>query len=615
MSFLDPASTLEGVFEEWLATNLFGGYASSTVGLVNTRTYHGLLTSASMTGGSRVQLVNSLEEKVVFGGEEYYLSTHRYLDVFYPDGLRHLVGFGQTGGTLWWAFKLGSSILLKRYSFEREGEGFTVEYSSHEPFELEVRPLLSFRTHHGVVRAGQRVFETSQWADGSVSIRVAGLPPTLRLKMVGGGFERGELWYYNFFYAEEAERGGPCVEDLYSPGIFAGRGVGLSLKAWVEPQKKVAYRGAETPLSSYLAFNPYPLVVAGYHWFWDWCRDTMVFLPTFFKETGDAPLVERVLERYFGAMVGGFMPTGFGEDGRPFYTSVDSSLWAAYAVGRICEHASSWSLAHRFEKRLREVFDGYRDGSMLGVGFFEGLLFHEAKGATWMDAQHEGVYYTPRDGFAVEVNALWLLLLKLLRGLAASSVDREALEEEVLRFKASFNRRFKSPFGLYDTLNRGFEPVDPWEIRPNMLFALSLHRDLVDEETGKRVLETVRRELLTPYGLRTLNPGHPKYRPKCVGDKPSRDAAYHNGTVWPWLVGAYHDACANYDPRSLPYFGRAITPLLRLAEARGYLLWEIFDGQPPHTPRGCLAQAWSASETLRVAESLARPEAVGGSKG
>lgn len=600
MGFFDPASALEGVFDEWVLPNMFGGYASSTAGCINTRTYHGLLVSASLTGGNRVQLVNTLEEKVVFGGEEHWLSTHRYRDVFYPDGLSHLVGFGQEGQRLWWAFRLGSNILLKRLVFWRQNEGFEVEYSSSERFRLEVRPLLSFRTHHGTLRAGDKRFYVGE-AEGSVSVKDGSLP--LELRMGGVGFEKNECWYYSFFYTEEAQRGGPCVEDLYSPGTFVAEGKTLVFRAWVEPQRTVGQAETKTPLAGYLAFNPHPLIVAGYHWFWDWCRDTMVVLPTLVEETGDRTVAEKILERYFGAMVDGFLPTGFGEDGRPFYSSVDSSLWAAYAIHRICENSSSWSLAAKFLPKLEKVLDGYLGGAMFGVKLVDGLLYHDAKGATWMDAYYQGVHYTPRDGFAVEVNALWLLLLRLLRRLSDKKTAQRLTEEEE-RFRASFNRAFRSAFGLYDTLDQNMSPKDPREVRPNMLFALSLHKNLVDAETARRVLGTARKKLLTPYGLRTLSPDHPAYRPKYVGDRASRDAAYHNGTVWPWLVGAYCDAHLNFDPENLPYVRYSIWPLLRLAETRNYVLHEIFDADPPHSPRGCVAQAWSSAEVLRAAKML-----------
>ncbi|MEM0120935.1 MAG: amylo-alpha-1,6-glucosidase [Thermoprotei archaeon] len=593
--------SIQGMWDEWLFTNLFGGYASSTMGCVNTRAYHTLLTSASNTGGMRIQLVNTLEEKVSFNNSEWhYLSTHRYTNVYHPDGLNHMLSFGFDESGLWWTFRFDSHTLLKRFSFGRIEESFRIEYLSADEFNVEVRPLISFRDHHGVIRANTVSYDVATIQHGYIAVKSEPWPLRLVLSILGGDFKLEPYWYYSFFYEEEAARGGNTTEDLYSPGPFIGRGKQVVLEARVEPPRRVEYALKKTPLLTYLAFNPHPLIVAGYYWFWDWCRDTMIVLPTLYRLTGDIRLVDQILDRYFGFMSSGFLPTGFDESGKPFYNSVDTSLWAAYALNALCELTSSKELALRYRGKLKEIYEGYRSGSMLGVKLVDGLVYHGAKGATWMDAYFEGVHYTPRNGFAVEVNALWLLLLKLLYSTATSDDEVESLQKEIQTFKASFNTHFTSTFGLYDTLKVDLQPSDPHEIRPNMLFALSLHNDLVNKESAARTLEWTRRALLTPFGLRTLNPDHPAYRPRYIGDRASRDSAYHNGTVWPWLLGAYVDACQNYDPPSVEYTRYIIEPLLRLAHAKNYILNEVFDGEPPHTPRGCVAQAWSTSELLRI---------------
>jgi len=599
--------SINGVGDEWLLTNAFGGYASSTMGCINTRSYHSLLTSASSTGGVRVQLVNTLEERVSFQADEsYYLSTHRYRDVYHPDGLTHMLSFGGDKRGVWWAYKLGSNILIKRFYFNRLEESFRIEYSSEGEFSLEIRPLISFRNHHDVIKANTTSYSVNPMGLERVVIKCEPWPLSLVMRLDGGDYKHEPYWYYGFLYEEEAARGGNPVEDLYSPGVFTGKGRHVVFESWVEPARRVEYKLGETPLSTYLAFNPHPLIVAGYYWFWDWCRDTMIVLPTLYRSTGDIQLVDAIFERYFNSIREGFLPTGFDEAGKPFYNSVDTSLWAAYAVYAICGQTSSNRFALKYRGKLEEVFEGYKNGSMFGVKVVDGLVYHEAKGATWMDAYYEGVHYTPRNGFAVEVNALWLLLLKLLKSTATTPSELEQLEKEVSEFKSSFNKRFPSEFGLYDTLKADFQPSDPREIRPNMLFALSLHDDLVDGETARRVLELTRRELLTPYGLRTLNPGHPSYRSRYEGDRASRDAAYHNGTVWPWLLGAYIDGCLNYDKPGVESVRYVISPLLTLANTKNYIINEVFDGEPPHTPRGCVAQVWSTAELLRITERLSQ---------
>ncbi len=547
-------------------------------------------------------MVNTLEEAVKFdGGDQFYLSTHRYYrDVYHPDGVTYLSGFGQKGNQVWWAFKLAQHLLVKRLYFGREREFFEVQYSSPESFTLEVRPLLSFRIHHDVVRVNQRSFTVKSDPTGAVTVREASWPIILKLVLDGGRMREDPCWYYNFYYAKEEERGSNYIEDLYSVGVFTATGTKLVLRGWIEPVKTAPKDYMQTPLSTYLAFSPHPIIVAGYYWFWDWCRDTMIVLPTLYESTGDIGLVTGILDRYFAAEEGGFLPTGFDEAGNAFYNSVDTSLWAAYAVNRICVAASSWALASRYASKFESVWEGYEAGNMLGVKIVDGLVYHGSYGATWMDAYYDGVYYTPRSGFAVEVNALWLLLLKTLYQATANQGDRAQLDEDIQRFKRSFNTRFQAPFGLYDTLKLDFEASDPSEIRPNMLFAISLHSDLVDESTAHKILSEVRRKLLTPFGLRTLNPGHPNYKPRYNGDRRSRDAAYHNGTVWPWLLGAYFDACIRYEPHSVEYSAYVIRPLVERAQLHNQLVDEVFDAEPPHAAGGCPAQAWSTSELIRI---------------
>jgi glycogen debranching enzyme len=592
--------------DEWLATNSFGGYASSTFSGVNTSCYHGLLNSASITGGDRIQLLNSLEEYVQLDGEAYALSTHRYKDTYYPDGVSRLQSFGWKANSLWWVFLLGSVYLVKELDFSWNPEAVVLTYHAAEPFTLNVRPLLSFRSHHSTRSWGEGIFAV-ETRNGSAVFRVDAVKPVLKLSSEQGKFNENGVWYYNFFYENSFSRGVNSSEDLFSPGEYVLKGSRVKLVAEVQPTKQSEFEpGSKAQALRFFTVERqgFPVLVAGYHWFWDWCRDSMIVLPTLVEQTASLEIAESILNRYFADAEAGFLPNGFGEwDNKPYYSSVDASLWAGYAIRRIFELTGSRSFLDRHYSKLVSVYEGYLAGSKLGVKFNQHLLGHEAPGATWMDAAFEGVYFTPRNGYAVEVNALWLYLLELLTTMESSQLDRAALREEMINFKEQFVKRFTAPFGLFDSLNADFQPSD--EIRPNMLFAASLHPDLLEPNQAKLMLSTVRRHLLTPYGLRTLNPTHAKYRGSYNGDRAARDAAYHNGTVWPWLLGAYMDACINYEPTDLPYFERLIQPLVQLGYKTGGLIPEIFDAEQPFAPKGCIAQAWSTSELIRVTTKLA----------
>jgi glycogen debranching enzyme len=592
--------------DEWLATNSFGGYASTTLSGVNTSCYHGLLNSASITGGDRIQLLNSLEEYVQLNGEAYALSTHRYKDTFYPDGVSRLQSYGWKANSLWWVFLLGSAYFVKELDFSWDTESVVLTYRSAEPFTLNVRPLLSFRSHHATRKWGEGVFMVEAQR-GSAVFKADTIKPTLRISSESGVFNESGVWYYNFFYEDSFSRGVNSSEDLFSPGEYVLQGNTVKLVAETQPVIKSELKRSSKvgPLSAFIVEREgSPVLVAGYHWFWDWCRDSMIVLPTLVEQTQSLETAEMILNRYFVGAEGGFLPNGFSEwDNKPYYSSVDASLWAGYAIGRIYESTGSKSFLNKHYSKLVSVYEGYLSGAKLGVKFNQHLLKHESPGATWMDASFEGVYYTPRSGYAVEVNSLWLYLLRLLSTAESSQIDRAELQEEMVHFRDEFIKRFTAPFGLFDLLNEDFQPSD--EIRPNMLFASSLHPGLLESSQAKLILSTTRRYLLTPYGLRTLSPTHKNYHSVYQGDRAARDAAYHNGTVWPWLLGAYVDSCINYEPSGLPYFERLIQPLVQLGRKTGGLIPEIFDAEHPYTPRGCFAQAWSTSELVRVMAKLA----------
>jgi glycogen debranching enzyme len=582
---------------EWLLTNRFGGYASSTYSAMNTRTYHSLLTSASLTGGNRVQLLNSLEELVEPKDGAYYISTHRYPDAVFPEGYTTIQSCGAGPQSVWFEHKLGDFLMLRKVTFSRSSEEVRIEYSSSAEFTLRVRPLLTFRNHHCVVIGSPRYAIREH--GGDILVSMEGVLPSL--VMTGVRFNKNPLYYYNHTYIEEQRRGLNSVENLFSPGEFVFKGKSAVLVATVHPKVTSGEQaGTWHPVLRFVCNKG--VIVAGYHWFWDWCRDSMVILPTLVRELKDPAFALQVIFRYLSGLREGFAPTGFDEiTSHPFYTSVDSSLWIAYAFKRILPFLGNQEVVGRISSLLVDVYEGYVKGGPFGVKVDRGLVCHQKEGATWMDACFEGRCFTPRSGSPVEVNALWLDLLDLLSQFGPAD-RRQFFRDQASESTERFLETFSSPFGFYDVVGQDARGSN--EIRPNMVIALAVLGKKVPNEIALRVLSVARRHLLTPYGLRTLSPSDPGYTRRYGGDRLSRDSAYHNGMVWPWLTGFLFDAGEIHDPTSLAHLARVLAPLFEFATRNYWNVPEMFEPEYPYSPRGAISQAWSVSEVLRVMNRL-----------
>jgi predicted glycogen debranching enzyme len=357
-------------------------------------------------------------------------------------------------------------------------------------------------------------------------------------------------------------------------------------------------------------------VLAGYYWFTDYGRDAMICLPGLLLGTGRREEAEGLLRGYAGHIDQGMIPSRIPDAGaNPAYTTVDASLLFFYALDATLNAGAGSDLLRDLYPGLREIVDWHQRGTRLGIGMdkADGLLYagepstadHPATSLTWMDARFDGHVYTPRVGKAVEINALWIEALYLMATWAPLCGDDPApYRTAAARAQAAFAKRFWYSEGgyLYDVIDG--PDGDDSSLRPNQLLALRSSRDLIAITRTKRALSTIKAALLTPYGLRSLAPSDPRYVGRCAGDQGHRDLAYHQGTVWVWPLGAYADTC-----RRVKQPEKEIVTLLdpfvaQLKEAGVGTISEIFDGDPPHTPRGCIAQAWSVAELLRIALSL-----------
>ena len=644
------------VTKEWLETDGLGGYASSTIVGANTRRYHGLLVAAVRPPTQRMVLLSKLEETLAVREAEYDLSCNQYSGAVHPEGYQNQIGF-RLDPFPTFTYEVGAESrptrVEKQVIVARGRQAVMVRYrllSSPGTVSLIVRPLVACRDHHHLMRENPE-FSTAAEVSGARDV-VMMTPweegPTLYLQFRGAYFEAWGDWYRNFEYAEEAARGLDCQEDLYSPGFFTrtmeqgetsyfvasleppGRlDPGLMVeqerrrrtfvvRGWEHASEEVRAVAAATDAfivsrSPGKSDRPPDGIVAGYHWFEEWGRDTMIALPGLTLVTRRFDVAKAVLSRYASLASQGMIPNRISDaDTPPDYNTVDATLWMFWAAHKYLDYTGNRGFV---EEELLPVFldsiAWHVQGTRYGIKMdSDGLLRAGEPGTqlTWMDAKVGEWVVTPRHGKAVEINALWHHALRFVEELGAEH-DGPPSEEVAEQFRA----RFWNPEVGY--LNDGVdgEAREDASLRPNQIIAVFLPYPMLQPEQARAVVEVVERELLTPYGLRTLARRDPRYRGQCRGDQVERDGAYHQGTVWPWLLGPFLTAYLKVADDKLAAQQRArewLEPLLaHLRDAGLGQISEIFDGDEPHAPRGCIAQAWSVAEVLRaIVEELGGTE-------
>ncbi len=635
---------------EWLVTNGLGGYASGTVAGVNTRRYHGVLVAALSPPVGRTVLVGGLVEWVSHDGRRYPLSAHEYGDhTIDPHGYRHLQEFALEGMLPVWTYALDDALLEKRVWMAYGANTTYVRYRlvrGGHPVTVEITPLVTHWDFHAL-RSGQG-WQPRVVPEGSgLTIRAFDSAVPVRLIADGGRFAPDGAWWWNFLHREETARGLDDREDFHAPGSFLlplqpGGSVtlvattegspdleGTRALATVRDRQRALLRRADAERAHpavqqlILAADQFIVrrgagasggltVIAGYHWFNDWGRDTMIALPGLTLSTGRPEDAAAILRAFARFVADGLIPNNFPDQAgvTPGYHTADASLWYVLAVRAYHEATRDERLVGDLLPVLRGIIDGHVRGTRYGIGMdpADGLLRAGAPGwqVTWMDAKVGDRVVTPRIGKPVEINALWYNALRTIANLLAARKDAarpyQALAERV---QASFRARFVRQGGgaLVDVVD-GPDGDDP-TFRPNQIFALSLPFPLLEGDEAAVVVDAVGRALLTTYGLRSLSPSAPGYHGEYAGDVWGRDSAYHQGPAWAWLIGAYAEAHARVhgDPRQAL---QLLCPFEHhLRDAGLGTVSEIFDGDPPHLPRGCIAQAWSVAEVLRVWRKLA----------
>lgn len=642
--FRDPLSART---TEWLVTNGRGGFAMGTIRGSLARRYHGLLVAAIRPPVDRWMLLAKLEPTLIVAGERVELSSNEYVGTVHPRGYERIAAFEPLPLPTWRFAGPGGAVVEQSLWMAPGRDATFVSFrliDGPDRAELELRPLCTSRFMHHLLERAQLGEPDLGAATGGFSLTWPNRPPLFLDS--NGSFSPHSDWYYRFVLATETDRGQSDRQDLFMPGplratLTRGDATGVIVAAssepirWqeAEPARATALTratdaplpdGATDPLAVALARATADFlvdrgrtrsVIAGYPWFGDWGRDTFISLPGLCLVTGRHSDARRIIETFASVIDRGMVPNRFPDVGEaPEYNTVDASLWFVHAVDRYLAYSGDWNfVAEVGWPAVRRILDAHRTGTRHQIRCdADGLLAAGEPGVqlTWMDAKTGDHVVTPRIGKPVEIQALWHNALRIAAGFAERRGERALAGEFAAQAdtaRASFNARFwNAERGcLFDVIDCNHVPNsrDP-AIRPNQLFALSLPHAILDAAHGAAVVDTCRRRLLTPMGLRTLDPDDPAYVPYYLGDLPTRDRAYHQGTVWPWLLGAYVSALvrAGGGSAAARREGRAALSGLEahLNQAGLGSVSEVADATSPHRPDGCPWQAWSVAEPLRA---------------
>ncbi|MFZ2351388.1 MAG: amylo-alpha-1,6-glucosidase, partial [Bacteroidales bacterium] len=609
---------------EILRNNRAGSYSSTTIVGCNTRKYHGwLVCPVDAMGGERHVLLSSVDSTVVSNGQSFNTGIHKYQgDHYSPKGHKYVEDFdiqdipGMT-------FRVGNVILKQERILVHYEEQLLIRYTiidTDEPIKLQLRPFLAFRSIHQLTRANMWANTRTEPVPHGVKIRMYDGFPYLHMQLsCKAEFVPVPDWYYGVEYVEEQKRGYDYSEDLFVPGFFemtASKGDVIVFSVSTREEK---YAGLKAKFNRTIA-TKIPRsnfgnclrnaaqqfiekrgndtnIIAGYHWFGSWGRDTFIALPGLALARESEDLYAAVLDTQVRRMKGGLFPN-MGDNDNPAFNSVDAPLWFFQALWNYgLDLKETWQ---RYGSAMKNVLNAYRAGTSFGIHMRgNGLIYSGAPGKalTWMDAVVEGVPVTPREGYAVEINALWYNAVCYSLDCARGARDRAFVKEwEKLPelISSSFIETFWDDEQGYlaDYVKDGEKRN--MQVRPNMVIATSLPYSMLTLDQMKSILDIANRVLVTPRGLRSLSPSDEEYKGIYSGDQATRDRAYHQGTVWPWLLGPFCDGWLRvYGEGGVSRVRKLIMGFEEtLTEAGISTISEIFDGDPPHSPRGAISQAW-----------------------
>ena len=621
---------------EWLETNGVGGYSSGTVAGSNTRRYHGVLIAATQPPVGRMVVLSKLEETIVTKNKRFELSANQYPGALHPHGYQYLENFTRDIFPEF-IYKV-DGIEVKKTIAGIHGENTVViVYESSKDVALELMPLVSCKDFHTEAHANDHIYKSYLFDEGVFRTMNYEACPEIFISVPNSNFVEATSWYYNFEHSVEQERGLDYKEDLFTHGRFEVELKGGNKLAVVvsidDPRgrdgiklvdderarrellaKPFQYHDGVRRLA--LAADQFIVrrgdlstVIAGYHWFADWGRDTMISLPGLCLATGRHTDLKNILKAFAGYVSEGMLPNRFPDRGEnPEYNTIDATLWFFVAVYKYYLASKDKAFITEMLPTLTNIIHWHYKGTRynIHVDLADGLLSGGQEGVqlTWMDVKIGDWVVTPRRGKPVEINALWYNALNIIATLAAECGQTEASEDwknKAAQVHDSFNEHFWNEMRgcLYDYIDGIDKNPD---VRPNQVYAISLPFPLLNKQRATKVLKVITDQLYTTKGLRSLERSHPDYTYQCTGEPRVRDAAYHQGTVWSFLIGPYVDAMIFVKgDKGRREAARVIDEFLKHLDERCVgSISEIFDGEEPHTPRGCVAQAWGVAEALRV---------------
>ncbi len=651
--------------KEWLITNGLGSYASSTVLGINTRKYHGLLVAALDPPGNHTVCLSKLDEDVLVDDDVFRLGSTEFHDAIYPEGYK-LIGQFSIAPFPKYNYDLGNVQVNKTVFIPKNKNIVVVTYKltnrNNSEAKVKIYPLLTCRYYHTVVYQNKVPLNFTLKSEGALfQVTFQRPQATIVCRISDGEFKEKINWVNHIHYRDELLRGEADVDDCFQPGYFevqvpanlekefavtcainhesqqanlisdsVGSSISSIKNAYFQELSQRSnlladyYRNhLDVPMTDWLnwillAADSFiveteparKVIIAGYHWFESWGRDTFISLPGLTLVTGKYDDAKDILQNYIHYCKSGLIPNFISDkSGIPVYNTVDATLWYVNSVAQYIKYTGDLGFVKdELWQKLQEIIENHQKGTLFGIHLdADGLLMHGPR-LTWMDASVGNDVITPRTGKAVEIQALWYNTLRIME-LLANKFEESTLAQKYAdmanQTRESFNEKFWNPQNecLFDVVED--KAVDD-SIRPNQIFAVSSNYTMLDHEKSRKVVETVNRELVTPYGLRTLSLGDSKFIGKCVGDSRSRDMAYHNGTIWPWLLGPFVTAYLKvyeYSAESKRQtLENLVLPLFTTGIHQGGLgtINEIYDCDPPNKPRGCISQAWSVAEPLRA---------------
>ena len=620
---------------EFIRSNRAGSFAMTTIIGCNTRKYHGLLIAPQprVDGGNHV-LLSSLDETVIQHDSSFNLALHRYFPGIYnPKGhkyIRELVAEPIPKIT----YRVGGVIFTKEMLFSIEHDRVFIRYTlvdAHSPTKIKFTPFLAFRNVHSLTRANVDADTRYHKLENGIKARLyPGYSALCMQFSKNAEYTHVPHWYYNIEYLQEKERGYDYCEDLYVPGFFEiplRKGESVVFSAGTDEINPVSLKRLFTAeiarriprdsfynclLNSAQQFivrrGAKTEIIAGFPWFGRWGRDTFISLPGLTLSRGDHKTCKAVIDTMLSDLKGPLFPNvGSGSDSA--YNSVDASLWFFWALQQYSMYTGTHNqIWKEYGRKMKLILNGYRQGTEFNIRMLpNGLLSagEEGRALTWMDAVVHGKPVTPRMGLAVEINALWYNAIRYSMEVAGLAGDQEFIDEwneTACNFPAAFKETFwnKDKGYLCDFVSGDYKD---WSVRPNQILAASLPYSPVSEQIRKLILDIAARELLTPRGLRTLSPKSHEYKGIYEGNTEERDSAYHQGTVWPWLLGHYAEAYLKIHGKGgISHINRIYSGFECVMTEHGIgSISEVYDGDPPHRPGGAPSQAWSVAELLRIA--------------